>query len=411
MVNAPPFSPALRRPAEGAADRLLVVMSDIEMGPGGLFDDFPHSDFLGEVLLSYGRAPFADLEVDLVFNGDTLDLLKTPWQDTHPHHITAEIALGKLTQIIEAHPGFFDALGEFLAPGPARRRVWFVVGNHDIDLLFGEVCEAIRERIGAPKDSVRFPGVELDVGDVHIEHGCQSDPMFAVQTEEPFLEAEEGQILNLPWGTIGLLEMALRLQPVLYHLDRLRPRQTLFQLMPEVQELLRSVAFRYWTRDYWRNWLRQRDPVKKVSWTLFKDIAYRLGASDFELSVTAKFQALLKGGEHRVIVIGHEHAAGMWTWGGRRLLRTGCIRDEYMLEDEGTVQRRIPWSWAEVYLKDGQAVRSHLVDAEGPPSRPGRVPESIFEVLPRVKELLATSHGPEVSAAVDEQESKEEDEP
>ena len=409
MAAHPPFSPALRRPPVGGADRLVVVLSDIEMGPGGPFDDFPHSDFLAEVLLSYGREPFDDLEVDLVFNGDTLDLLKTPWAGTHPHHITAGVAVGKLGLIIGAHPAFFDALGEFLRPGPERRRAWFVVGNHDIDLLFPEVCEAIEARIGAAPGCVRFPGVDLQIGDLHVEHGSQQDVMFAIDPAVPFIEVGGERILNLPWGTIGLLEMALRLQPVLYHHDRLRPREHLFELMPEVQELLRSVAFRYWTRDYWANWLRQGDPVKKVSWTLFKDIALRLGTADFNLSISAQYRARLRDGEHRVIVVGHEHSPGLWTWGDRRLLRTGCLRNEFVLEEQGAVQRPLPKSWAEVYLRGGHPVRSHLVDADGPAPPAGWMPESIFDALPRVRELLAHGMAPEISAAVDEQESREQE--
>ena len=401
------FSPVLRRPLLGDADRLVVVLSDVEMGAGGRLDDFPHSDWLADVLLAYGQEPFDDLEVDLVFNGDTFDLLKTPWHGTHPHHITQEIAAGKLGLIVDAHPAFFDALGEFLAPGPELRRVWFVVGNHDMDLFFAAVREGIRERIGASRESVRFPGVELDIGDVHIEHGSQADAMFAVDPKAPFLVLGGERVLDLPWGTIGLLEMALRLQPLLYHHDRLRPREVLFELLPEVKELLRTVAFRYWTRDYWRNWLRHRDPVKKVSWTLFKEIAYRMGTRDFELSIAEHYRRRLVEGDHRVIVIGHEHSAGLWTWGDRRLLRTGCLRNEYMLDERGAVQRPIAKSWAEVYLRDDRAVRSHLVDADGPATPPGWMPASIFEVLPRVRELLATADGPEVSAAVDEHEADE----
>ncbi len=403
----PGYSPVLRRPPAGDADRLLVVMSDIEMGAGGPFDDFPHSEFLADVIHAYGRGPFADLQVDLVFNGDTLDLLKTEWQGTHPHHITQEVAAGKLSRIIEAHPAFFDALADFLRPGPAKRRVWFVVGNHDIDLFFAAVRDGIRKRIAAPGGSVLFPGVEVDIGDVHIEHGSQADPMFAVDPMAPFIDHDGRRILDLPWGTIGLLEVALRLQPTLHHHDRLRPRDVLFELMPEVRELLRSVAFRYWTRDYWRNWLRQRDPVKKVSWTLFREIAYRLGAQDFELKVAKHYRERLMSGEHRVIVVGHEHSAGLWTWGDRKLVRTGCMRNEFMIEDGGETLRPIPKSWAEVYLREGRAVRAHLVDVHGPPPPEGWMPESIFDVLPHVKELLGASDHPEISAAMDEQEAKE----
>jgi len=406
----PGYSPVLRRPPAGDADRLLLVMSDIEMGAGGRLDDFPHSDFLAEVIHAYGRGPFADLQVDLVFNGDTLDLLKTSWEDTHPHHITQEVAAGKLSRIIAAHPKFFDALGEFLKPGPERRRVWFVAGNHDIDLFFAAVRDGIGKRIGAASGSVLFPGVEVDIGDVHIEHGSQADPMFTVDPMAPFITHEGQRILNLPWGTIGLLEVALRLQPLLHHHDRLRPREVLFELMPEVRELLRSVAFRYWTRDYWRNWLRQRDPVKKVSWTLFREIAYRLGTQDFELKVAQHYREKLMGGEHRVIVVGHEHSAGLWTWGDRKLVRTGCIRNEFMIEGDGETLRPIPKSWAEVYLREGRAVRAHLVDVHGPPPPKGWMPKSIFDVLPHVRELLDSSDHPQISAAMDEQEAKEAEE-
>lgn len=70
------------------ADRLLVVLSDIEMGAGGAWDDFPHCDRLGELLLSYAGPEHANRAVDLVFNGDTFDLLKTNVDGAYPRHIT-----------------------------------------------------------------------------------------------------------------------------------------------------------------------------------------------------------------------------------------------------------------------------------------------------------------------------------
>lgn len=63
------------------------------MGAGGPFDDFPQSDFLGELILSYNSPPFHELAVDLVFNGDTFDLLKTSYVDEYPRHITRDVAL------------------------------------------------------------------------------------------------------------------------------------------------------------------------------------------------------------------------------------------------------------------------------------------------------------------------------
>ena len=50
---------------------LVVVLSDIEMGAGGILDDFPHTDFLADLIASYQRLPHRDTPVELVFNGDT----------------------------------------------------------------------------------------------------------------------------------------------------------------------------------------------------------------------------------------------------------------------------------------------------------------------------------------------------
>ena len=40
-------------------DRLLLVFSDVEMGAGGVLDDFPHSDWLAELLADYATGPAA----------------------------------------------------------------------------------------------------------------------------------------------------------------------------------------------------------------------------------------------------------------------------------------------------------------------------------------------------------------
>ena len=49
---------------------------------------------LGELILSYNQGPFAELDVELVLNGDTFDLLKVDHLETYPHHITCGWGLG-----------------------------------------------------------------------------------------------------------------------------------------------------------------------------------------------------------------------------------------------------------------------------------------------------------------------------
>lgn len=373
------------------ADRLLVVFSDVEMGAGGVTDDFPHSDWLGELLLTYNQPPFQHIAVELVFNGDIFDLLKTSWNDEYPRHISAEVALGKLRRIANAHTPFFAALREFLAFHKAERRVHFVIGNHDLELLFPEVQQAIRHMLN-DDPRVSFPGFELSIGDVHIEHGHQLDGMFHV--DEPwFVEYRGEQILRLPWASVALLDVALPLQHILYHHDRLKPREELFALLPEMREAVINAFWSYWLNDWAPAVWRQDDPVKGLSWTMLREVAYRFRTGDPDISVLRQHfeQRLRDPGPYRVFVVGHEHRPTLLTYGDRRFLLTGAFRNEYMLEQGGRVQRPVPKTWAEIFLDNGRSVASRLVDIDGPPPPPGYIPDSIFNVLEPVQAYLASS--------------------
>ena len=253
------------------ADRLLVVLSDIEMGAGGPTDDFPHSEWLGDLLRSYQSAPYAGLQVDFVFNGDTFDLLKTSYNEEFPHHIDAKVALGKMERIIAAHQPFFTALREVLAAPGLARRAWFVVGNHDLEVLFPEVQARISRELGQ-SERVHFPGFSMRIGDVLIEHGQQTDDLFRTDATRPFVDYQGRAILNLSWAAVSLLEVAMPMHPVFYHLDRLKPREMVFKLMPEVRDLLVDAYWQYWVQRGW-SWVTGDDPLKQVHWNVVKEVS------------------------------------------------------------------------------------------------------------------------------------------
>ena len=294
----------------GAPDRLVVVFSDIEMGAGGRYDDFLRSDFLAEIIRGYGRDPYRWLAVDLVFNGDTFDLLKTRSRGGWPTHVTRDIGIDKMEQVASAHPAFFEAVREHLAADPARRRAFFVVGNHDMELLFPEVQAVVRDRLGSP-ENVRFPGLEVDLGRVHIEHGSQLDPLFIVDPERPFIESKAGaKILGLSWASVALLEVAIPLQPLLYHHDRLKPKELVLELIPEVRELLIGEFWTYWTRRYFRD-LVAGDPLKSVSWTMVKELVRRLVSWEVDVEMGDSLQRRMMQSEHfDLYLVGHQHEPG-----------------------------------------------------------------------------------------------------
>lgn len=379
----------------GEIDQVLVVLSDLELGAGGPVDDLPNDGFIADILARYNEPPLAEQAVELVLNGDALDFLKTavavrPGEPlTWPRHVTAEVALAKLARIADAHRGFFEALRRFLEDGRAERRIVFVTGNHDAELLFPEVQREIRRLAGGDELRIRFPGFEYDVGEVHIEHGSQGDACFAMEPDAPFVTSGGQRLLNLPWGSVALLEVAMPFQPQLFHLDRLKPRDDVMRLLPGLFDWLLSMYWRYWTRDFWRGYFRRDDPVKKVSWSMFRDIAMRFGTRHADVATGDYYpQALMQSRTQRVYVVGHEHEPMFWRQAGRTLLRTGCIRHEWLLEAEGSGQRLLSKVFGEVFLKDGRALRARLVEFEGPPPPADHVP-TLVELRPVIERLVA----------------------
>lgn len=384
------WSPARAR---RGSDRLIVTFSDIEMGGGGAWDDFPHAAQLGELILSYAGPEHRDHAVDLVFNGDTFDLLKTGLDGAYPHHITPAIALAKLDRVAAAHAPFFAALSEFCARTGERGSVHFVVGNHDAEILFPEVQDRIRGLCGGGRGGrVLFPGFSLDIGRVHIEHGSQLDPLFRMDEEAPFIEHGGERLLNITWATVALLDVAMPLQPLLYHHDRLKPKQRVLALIPEVKELLTGAFWSYWTRDYWKDFWSGADPIKTVSWPMLKELVRRLATRDPEVSMDDDFQRrLVEDERHDLYLVGHQHEAAWWSYGRRKVLRTGAMRDEFMLSADGAVQTPINKTYAEVLLSGSEVVRSELLELAPPARPPGTAPESIFTVVPELRELIAAS--------------------
>jgi UDP-2,3-diacylglucosamine pyrophosphatase LpxH len=386
-----------------------VSFSDIEMGAGGPYDDFPRSDFLAEIVRGYGRDPYRWLSVDLVFNGDTFDLLKTSYRGGFPHHVTRDIAIAKMDRVASAHTVFFEQLREFLHGDPERRRVFFIVGNHDMELLFPEVQTLIRERIGV-SENVYFPGMSLSLGRMHIEHGSQLDTLFRIDPEKPFIVRRDGEVLlNLSWAAVALLDVAIPLQPVLYHHDRLKPRALVLELIPEARELLTSEFWTYWTRRYWREVWAGDDPLKTVSWTMLKELVRRLVSWDPEVTMGDDLQRrMVQSDDFDLYLVGHQHEPGWWSHGSRKVLRTGCMRDEFMLSEGGAVQTPINKTWAEVYMAGAEVVRSHLVEVHAPERPRGTMPESIFDCVAELRARLASAKTREgEKAAQDAQELRE----
>ena len=371
-------------------ERVVVVMGDIEMGAGGPLDDFPHSDFLGELILSYNQGRYAELPVDLVFNGDTFDFLKVSFRDTYPRHISAEVAIGKTVRVAAAHPGFFNAVRRFVAHERAPRRVHFIVGNHDPELVFPEVQDLIRTMAGG-SERIHFPGFYLDIGSVHIEHGNQADSLFYFDEQALFVPGPEGEpLLNLPWASVALLDVAIPMHPTLHFHDRCVPKDEVLAILPEIKELLLERYWRYWTRDYWKG--SRTDPLKRLTWTMVKEIFGRYFFShDADVPEVSQIylQRIRENPDMELCLIGHVHSPGLWNYGRRRLIQCGAMRDEYMLDDAEGNYSPLTKSYGEVYMAGDRPIRSRIVEVDGPGVPADWAPATLLAVKDEIRALLS----------------------
>jgi UDP-2,3-diacylglucosamine pyrophosphatase LpxH len=371
------------------SNKLHVILSDIEMGGGGKEDDFPHTHFLASLIRSYNGAQYKDLTVSFVLNGDTFDFLKTSVHGLYPHLINEEIALEKLARVEAAHAEFFVSLKEFLAHDPKRRLI-FLVGNHDPEILFPSVQERIRSLCGH-REQVEFPGFNWDDGDVHIEHGAQRDSMFNMNEDKPFIIYKGDSYLNLPWSSVCLLNVVLPMQKDFYLLDRMKPKKLLIEILPEVKDLLMGKFWSYWTKSYLTEYLKSADPLKKVTWPMIKEMVKRSSNFSAEVEMDQFFHKKMQESERtRLYMIGHQHEAFVWSYGNRKVIQTGCFRDEFMIESAGKSLVPIPKSYAEVFMYNHQLVASRLLEISCPEQR-DFIPALPHSFLPKLKEHLGTA--------------------
>jgi UDP-2,3-diacylglucosamine pyrophosphatase LpxH len=128
---------------------LKLVVSDFHLGKGpyrddgsvNVFEDFRHDGKFAQFLDYHSNGEWKDAEVELIVNGDFLNLLSVDLDGRMQEAITERLSVEKTEAILRGHPVVFAALERFAAD--PRRKITFLMGNHDPGLLFAGVREAI----------------------------------------------------------------------------------------------------------------------------------------------------------------------------------------------------------------------------------------------------------------------------
>ncbi|MFH1435871.1 MAG: metallophosphoesterase [Pseudomonadota bacterium] len=216
-----------------------LIVSDFHLGTGqrrGIFN--PYEDYFEdgkfeEFLQFYSGEFGGGKKIELILNGDILDLMKVQVgkEGAFTEEITEEVAAHKAHQCLSGHPGVCQALTSFLDRGGTEITV--VPGNHDIELLLPVAQKVFRDAIapgslgGRLKFIDRTPAYSLPEG-IQIHHGHMFEAHLQFDYRQLMVKRYDAQpILYLPWGSVLLLRVIIPLKKERHFIDHVYPLRRL----------------------------------------------------------------------------------------------------------------------------------------------------------------------------------------
>lgn len=207
--------------------RYKLVVSDFHLGKGRYFEDGTQNimeDFIydrefAEFLNYYRTGEFTEAEVELILNGDILNLLQMDSWGVFTHLVTERSVIRAVQKIVEGHPEFFQALNQFAStPG---HTVSYIVGNHDAGMLWPGPRQVFSEAVGA---QVSFYDVYYQFDGIYVEHGQQYERFSQIDMQKPFITGNLPEpVLNLPWGSLFVAVQLPKIKQSRPHVDKVRP--------------------------------------------------------------------------------------------------------------------------------------------------------------------------------------------
>jgi UDP-2,3-diacylglucosamine pyrophosphatase LpxH len=210
-----------------------LIVSDFHLGKGRYFsdgtqnilEDFVYDREFSDFLKYYYTGAYSEAEVELVLNGDILNLLQIDTWGVHTHLITERSVIRAVQRIIKGHAEFFQALKAFAAV--PYHSISYIVGNHDVGMLWPGPRKVFCEAVGA---AVTFHDVSYQFDGIYVEHGQQYENFAKIDLERPFITRGLPEpVLNLPWGSLFVAVQLPKIKKSRPHVDKVRPPSALIR--------------------------------------------------------------------------------------------------------------------------------------------------------------------------------------
>jgi UDP-2,3-diacylglucosamine pyrophosphatase LpxH len=315
--------------------KFKLVVSDFHLGKGHILPDgslnvleeFYYDEKFAEFLDYYSTGEFSDAEVEIIINGDFLNLLQTDYKGHHTTILTEAIDLWKVQQIVAGHSKVFEAFRRVAAR--PNKRITYVIGNHDQGMLWPKTRQFLDEVCGT---RINYKNIVYFFDGVHIEHGHQHEAANRIDPKKFFLKQDLVEpILNLPWASYFFVNFVLKIKGRMPHIDKVRPFHAFIRwgLVNEFLFTLRAVFELLWyflitgvTRD------RRRKFSLKNSLQIMKESAI---FPDLEHSA----KKILNDDRVHTVIFGHTHVYVYRQWGfNKEYLNTGTWTELTSLDIE-----------------------------------------------------------------------------
>lgn len=235
--------------------KTILVISDLHLGAGyivnkrkNFLEDFHYDKELIEFIEYHGSLHYQDREVELIINGDFLDLLAVPFVPYFDDEFWSEqAALDKLKMIVSAHTGVFDALRNFLT-FPNNRLV-YILGNHDSELIFESLRQYLVDQF--PKEDQPKFKILLNTNEVYIpeegvvlKHGHEYELAHHYDENSIATNMEGKKYFIPPWGSYYVTRVINKFKEGRDYINAVRPINK-FMINGIIYDSLYTIRFAF----------------------------------------------------------------------------------------------------------------------------------------------------------------------
>lgn len=294
--------------------KIKLVVSDLHIGKGRILEsgavnsleEFYYAEKFVEFLDYYTSGDYHFYDIELILNGDILNLLQVDFSEHYLTVITENVSIEKLKTIVDGHPRVFEKLRNFASH--EGNSITYIVGNHDQGMLWPGAREYLNKVLNT---AVRYKNIVYYFDGVHIEHGHMHEAANRLDPKKFFLKKNLPEpILNLPFGSHFFIEFVLKIKQKYPYIDKIRPLKRMLR-WSILNETLFTIKGLFNLCFYFLKSIFIHDPRR--SWSFRRVVQVFLESAVFP-DLTESARRILSDERVQTVIFGHSHVYMYRQW-------------------------------------------------------------------------------------------------